>query len=71
MNSKEDEPAIFEYDIVFSAPPLVASSSEFEHRFEEVMSLVKPDLVIPCRDEDVAFLAELAEKRPALSDRLL
>jgi carbamoyl-phosphate synthase large subunit len=71
MNSKEDEPAIFEYDIVFSAPPLFGSRSEFEMRFEEVMSLVKPDLVIPCRDEDVAFLAGLAEERPVLRDRLL
>lgn len=71
MNSKDDEPAIFDYDTVFFAPSLVESRRNFEKRFDEVLAIVNPDLIIPCRDEDVAFIAELTEKRPELRARLL
>lgn len=71
MNSIDDEPAIFDYDTVFFAPSLVDARKEFEQRFEEVLSIVNPDLVIPCRDEDVVFISGLAEKRPDLCARLL
>jgi hypothetical protein len=71
MSSKDDEPSIFDYDAVFLAPSLVEARNDFERRFEEVLSIVNPDLIIPCRDEDVAFVAGLAEKRPDLRGRLL
>ena len=71
MNSKDDEPAIFDYDTVFFAPSLVTARKDFEKRFEEVLSIVNPDLIIPCRDEDVVFVSGLAEKRPDLRARLL
>jgi carbamoylphosphate synthase large subunit len=71
MNSKEDEPAIFEYDTAYKSPSLIDARVEFEKRFEEVLSIVNPDIIIPCRDEDVAFVAELAQHRPDLRNRLL
>ena len=71
INSKEDEPAIFDYDRAFFAPPLVTERKDFEQRFEEILSIVHPNLIIPCRDEDVVFVSELAEKRPDLRARLL
>jgi hypothetical protein len=71
MNCKDDEPAIFDYDTVFFAPSLVTARKDFEQRFGEVLSIVNPDLIIPCRDEDVVFVSELAEKRPDLHARLL
>jgi hypothetical protein len=71
MNSVDDEPAIFDYDSVFFAPSLVDARNEFELRFEEVLSIVNPDLIIPCRDEDVVFVSELVEKHPDLQTRVL
>jgi len=71
MNSKADEPAIFDYDETYLAPPLVDNKEAFQTFFEDILVRVKPDVVIPCRDEDVAFLAEMASQRPELRHQLL
>jgi hypothetical protein len=71
INCIDDEPAIFDYDSVFLAPSLVEARKKFEERFDEVLSIVNPDLIVPCRDEDVVFISELAKKRPDLQPRLL
>ncbi len=71
MNSKADEPAIFEYDTACYCPSLVEAKKEFETVFYEVLADFNPDLIIPCRDEDVAFVSELAELKPHLKSKLL
>ncbi len=59
MNSVAKEPSIFEYDKVYLSPSLVENPSEFREFFDQVVLEEKPDLVIPCRDEDVAFLSRI------------
>ena len=43
----------------------------FERALLDIMAQERVDLVIPCRDDDVEFLASLRDRRPELSSRLL
>lgn len=62
---------LFDFDAVYLTPETVGARAAFERRFSEILALEKPDLVIPCRDDDVAFLAEYKERRPELANRFL
>ena len=52
-----DEPALYGFDAVYLAPPLAAQPAEFEARLVAILAREQPDLVIPCRDDDVEWLA--------------
>jgi hypothetical protein len=65
------EPAIFDYDAVYLVPPTAAEPESFEQRLLDIVHRERIDLVIPCRDDDVAFLAGLRDRRPDLAPRLL
>jgi biotin carboxylase len=65
------EPAVFDYDVVYLVPPTAAEPESFEDRLLDIMHRESIDLVIPCRDDDVAFLAALRDRRPDLAPRLL
>ena len=67
--SVANEPGPFDYDIVHLVPPTAAP--DFESRLLSLIESERIDLVIPCRDDDVLFLAALRERRPALAARLL
>ena len=56
--------SLFDFDAVYLTPETMAAPTAFERRFSEILALERPDLVIPCRDDDVAFLAEYKERRP-------
>lgn len=71
MNSVAKEPSLFEFDKVFLSPSLVEKPEEFLGLFSQVVLQEKPDLVIPCRDEDVAFLSKIAQNKLFHSCRLL
>lgn len=62
MNSLAQEPSLFEFDKVFLSPSLIEKPSEFLDFFLKVLVQENPDLVIPCRDEDVAFLSRIAHE---------
>jgi|SRR5450631_2043551 biotin carboxylase len=66
-----NEPAVFDCDVVYLAPPTAAEPKVFEQRVLDIMLREQIDLVIPCRDDDVAFLAGLRDRRPDLAPRLL
>ncbi len=66
-----DEPALFDFDAVYLAPKVADDPVAFEHRILAVIAREKPDLVVPCRDEDVEWLAGLRERRPELAATLL
>jgi carbamoyl-phosphate synthase large subunit len=66
-----DEPALFAFDAVYLAPKVSSDPARFEGRFLEIVAREKPDLVVPCRDEDVEWLAGLRERRPDLAPCLL
>jgi carbamoyl-phosphate synthase large subunit len=70
-SSVANEPALFDFDAVFMVPPTLADPAEFEQRLLAIVADERIDLVIPCRDDDVAFLAGLRERRPDLAPRLL
>jgi carbamoyl-phosphate synthase large subunit len=70
-NSLAEEPALFDFDAVYLTPSLHDNPQAFELCFWRLLAEYEPDLVIPCRDEDVAFLAVQAERRPEWRDRFL
>ena len=71
ISDTPDEPALFNFDAVYLAPTLSRDFAGFERRMLDIFAKEKPDLVVPCRDEDVVWLAGLAERRPDLRGGLL
>lgn len=71
INSVATEPTLADFDEVYLSGNLVEAPEAFRERFEEVLEAARPDLVIPCRDDDVLFLAEMRERLPAWRERLL
>ena len=63
--------ALFDYDAVYLTPETRRFPDRYAARFEEVLAHFEPDLVIPCRDDDVGFLAEQRLRAPAMASRLL
>jgi len=70
-NSVSTDISLFDFDAVYLTPETVGAPAAFERRFSEILALERPDLVIPCRDDDVAFLAEYKERRPELANGFL
>lgn len=62
-NSVAEAPDNFDYDQLWLVPPTAAAG--FEARFAAVLAEARPDLIIPCRDDDVLFLARWRESHPA------
>lgn len=58
LNSVPEEPSLFEFDEVYLSPELGSQESDFLEFFSKLISDIQPDFVIPCRDEDVYFLAK-------------
>lgn len=70
-NSDTKSPTIYEFDKVYLTPTTLGEPDEFEKRVLHIIEGEKPDLIIPCRDDDVIFLANLKERRPDLSDKMV
>ena len=70
-SSVANEPALFECDAIYLVPPTAAEPGAFERSLLEIVANERIDLVIPCRDDDVVFLAALSGRRPELAPRLL
>lgn len=70
-NSDALEPSLQDMDEVHLVPATASDPDALEHKLRGLMLESSPDLVIPCRDADVLFLAELAEREPDWQPRLL
>lgn len=70
-NSVADEPSLQDFDEVRLAPPTVGQDIQLAELIVDWMGASDIQLVVPCRDDDVAFLARLAERRPDIAPRLL
>lgn len=70
-SDRPDEPALFDFDAVYIAPRLADDAGGFERRVLDIIAREKPDLVVPCRDEDVQWLAGLGERRADLAAKFL
>jgi len=68
-NSLALTPNNFRCDECYLVPP--TASDEYPEKMREIIKTVNPDLIIPCRDEDVAFISELSENCPDLQGKLL
>lgn len=60
-----------DFDGVFLTPQTLSDTAAYAARFVDVFEALQPDLVIPCRDDDVVFLAEFGIERPDLASRFL
>jgi carbamoylphosphate synthase large subunit len=69
--SVSNEPSIFDWDAAYIVPATAAEPEVFESRLLDIMERERIDLVIPCRDDDVVFLAALRDRRLDLAPRLL
>jgi hypothetical protein len=70
-SSLSDDPGLWEYDKVFLVPPTAKQPAEFKERVLRIMAEENIDLVIPCRDDDIAVLGELAEAHPEIWPKAL
>lgn len=70
-SSVADDPGLWGYDAVFLVPPTVAQAAPYRQRVLQLVEAEEVDLVIPCRDDDVAALSALAETCPELWPRAL
>lgn len=66
-----DEPSLFAFDAAYLAPRLAEDPAGFERRLMEILDREAPDLVIPCRDEDVEWLAGFKERHGQWAGKLL
>ena len=66
-----DEPALFNFDAVYLAPKLADGAVAFERRVLDIVERENVDLVVPCREEDVQWLAGLGERRAHLAPKFL
>ena len=70
-SSVANEPSLFDLDRIHLVPPTLEDPARFERRLLEIVDRERPDLVVPCRDDDVVFLAALGDRRPDLAGRFL
>jgi carbamoyl-phosphate synthase large subunit len=70
-SSIADDPGLWRFDKVYLAPVTAKEPAAFRGRLLEIDARECPDLIMPCRDDDVVALAELAEARPHIAPRSL
>ncbi|MEM8955399.1 MAG: hypothetical protein AAGD22_14690 [Verrucomicrobiota bacterium] len=63
-NSIADAPGLFDCDEVFLVPSTDTRDDSFETRIDQIFNETKPALVIPCRDDDVLWLAAKMTRSP-------
>ncbi len=71
LNSEPEEPALYDFDHVLLVPELRKDPARFTEIFDRAVEELNPDLIIPCRDDDMLFLAEQSESSPMLRERSL
>jgi carbamoylphosphate synthase large subunit len=70
-NSVADEPSLADFDEVHLVPPTSQNPMALEQILERLILAHRPALVIPCRDDDVLFLARFAQQHPDVRQCLL
>lgn len=71
FNSIANVPSLFEYDKVLISPSLVEDADGFRKFFLEKVRVEKPNLIIPCRDEDVEFLSKIKSENSLVESPIL
>lgn len=68
-NSVADDPELWAYDRVYLVPPTSKQPEAWRARVEDIITRERPDMIIPCRDDDVEPLAQLSAGDAALYAR--
>lgn len=71
LNSDPEEPALYEFDHVRLVPELRKDPARFLALFEAAIQDFQPDIVVPCRDDDMLFLAEQSKRLPGMASGFL
>ncbi len=70
-NSDPEALPLADFDKVYLSPTTLQNTESLEPLLIDIIQHESPDLVIPCRDDDVLFLAEFKEKHPELKTQYL
>jgi len=70
-SSTNDDAGLWEYDKVFLVPVTRQEPAAFKQRVREIVSAEGVDLIVPCRDDDIEPLGELAAAYPDLAPKAL
>lgn len=70
-NSETDSPTLYEFDTVYHTPTTLGETGKFEQKLLQIIDDENPDLILPCRDDDVVFLADLKERKPDLAEMMV
>ncbi len=70
-SSAADAATLQDFDEVHMVPETRQDPAGMSRVVEALIDAAGPSLVIPCRDDDVVFLAHLARRRPEWAPRLL
>lgn len=70
-SSISDDSGLWDYDKVFLVGATKREAATFERRVLEIVSSEGVDLIIPCRDDDIVALADLAARHPDLIPKSL
>ncbi|WP_019628298.1 hypothetical protein [Thioalkalivibrio sp. AKL10] len=70
-NTVPDGPGLDRFDQIYEVPETATARRDFEDRLDQILEVEQPDLVIPCRDDDVIALAELKERGHPWGPRFL
>jgi ATP-grasp domain len=62
--SVADDPGLWEYDKVYLTPATRGEPEAFKQQVATILREEGVDLAIPCRDDDIAALGEIAEAQP-------
>lgn len=71
LNSDPEETSLSNFDTVWLVPELRKEPGRFAKLFNRALEKLQPSLIIPCRDDDVLFLAERSEEVPELLSHAL
>jgi len=69
--STASESVLFDFDAVYLTPEVARQPDAYAERFREVLSDLEPDLLIPCRDDDVSFLSGERLRDTVMAPRFL
>lgn len=70
-SSISDDTGLWEYDKVFLVPVTRHEPAAFKQRVRDIVSAESVDLIVPCRDDDIEPLAELAALYPDIAPKAL
>ena len=67
-NSIETDSNVYRCDKAYYVPSTKNNNTDFVNRLLEIQSIEQPDLIIPCRDDDIGVLSRLRTHNPEFTN---